>query len=61
MASIAGSQGWELVSIYDMASNWIGGFEKRFMLLKRPVPPGLQLEETEWCNRHQRPQGIGGG
>lgn len=36
--AVAGENGWELVSIYDKSSNWFQGFEKGFMLLKRPVP-----------------------
>lgn len=43
----AGAGGWELISIYDKASNWIGGTEKGFMLLKRPVPDNV--EPDEWC------------
>jgi hypothetical protein len=38
--SYFGSQGWELVTIYDKASNWFQGMEKGFILFKRPVPPG---------------------
>ncbi len=38
--SYFGQQGWELVTIYDKASNWMQGFEKGFILFKRPVPPG---------------------
>lgn len=45
----AGSQGWELVTIYDKASNWIQGMEKGFMLLKRPVAPETKLEDDDWC------------
>lgn len=44
-----GSEGWELISIYDKGSNWLGGMEKGFMLLKRPVPPGATLTEDQWC------------
>lgn len=30
-----GAQGWDLVAVLDKASNWIGGTEKGFLLLKR--------------------------
>ena len=30
----AGAGGWELVSVYDKASNWLGGLEKGFMMLE---------------------------
>jgi hypothetical protein len=45
----AASQGWELVGVYDKASNWLSGMEKGFILLKRQVPPGARLREDEWC------------
>lgn len=35
-----GADGWELVTVYDKASNWMGGFEKGFALFKRPVEDG---------------------
>ena len=35
-----GAQGWELVAVYDKASNWLVGMEKGFVLFKRPVPEG---------------------
>lgn len=41
--------GWELITIYDKASNWMQGMEKGFMLLKRPVAPETKLEDDEWC------------
>lgn len=40
----AGEKGWELVTVYDKASNWLQGFEKGFLLFKRPV---LEDEEPE--------------
>jgi hypothetical protein len=43
----AGAAGWELVTVYDKSSNWIGGWEKGFMLLKRPVPLGTR--PSSWC------------
>lgn len=43
----AGASGWELISVYDKASNWLGGLEKGFMMLKRPVPD--DVEPDEWC------------
>lgn len=36
----AGARGWELVTVFDKASNWLQGFEKGFLLLKRPVAEG---------------------
>ena len=45
----AGSQGWELIAIYDKASNWLGGMEKGFMLLKRAVDPSEKLADDQWC------------
>src|SRR5207244_1940641 len=33
-----GEEGWELVTVYDKASNWLNGMEKGFALFKRPVP-----------------------
>ena len=37
----AGRHGWELVAVYDKTSNW-SGLEQGFMLLKRPVPDGVE-------------------
>jgi len=37
-----GSDGWELVAVYDKASNWLSGMEKGFALFKRPVPSGAE-------------------
>lgn len=45
----AGSSGWELVTVYDKASNWFAGMEKGFMLFKRPVPRGTT--PLSWCVR----------
>jgi len=45
----AGANGWQLISIYDKASNWQSGVEKGFMLLRKPVPPGVRLDDAEWC------------
>jgi hypothetical protein len=44
-----GSDGWELVTIYDKSSNWLSGMEKGFMLFKRPVAPGIRLKPGQWC------------
>ena len=44
-----GQHGWELVTVYDKASNWLANMEKGFMLFKRPVPAGERLEDDEWC------------
>ena len=52
MASVlglSGSQGWELVGVYDKASNWFQGMEKGFMLFKRPVPVGVKIADDQWC------------
>ena len=38
---LAGEYGWELVAVYDKASNRFDGFEKGFMLFKRAVPDGV--------------------
>lgn len=46
---VLGAAGWELVTIYDKSSNWLGDIEKGFMLFKRPVPPGVRLADDEWC------------
>lgn len=43
----AGSRGWELVTVYDKASNWLSGMEKGIMLLKREIPEGVDV--SEWC------------
>ena len=40
----AGRVGWELVTVYDKSSNWFGGMEKGFMLLRREVPEGVEPE-----------------
>jgi Protein of unknown function (DUF2510) len=45
----AGSQGWELIAIYDKSSNWFNGMEKGFMLLKRPVGTSERLSDDQWC------------
>lgn len=31
------------------ASNWFQGIEEGFMLLKRPVDSGLELQDEQWC------------
>lgn len=45
----AGSEGWQLVTVYDKASNWFANMEKGFMLFRRPVPAGVRLPDAEWC------------
>jgi len=35
-----GSEGWELVAMYDKSSNWLAGMEKGFAIFKRSVPDG---------------------
>jgi hypothetical protein len=52
--STLGRDGWELVNVYDKASNWMQGMEKGFMLFKRPVPPGVTLGFSDWCLRLDR-------
>lgn len=44
-----GQLGWELVTVYDKASNWMASMEKGFILLKRPVPPGQSVPVDKWC------------
>lgn len=44
-----GAEGWELVTVYDKASNWFADMEKGFMLFKRPVPPGQTVPDDQWC------------
>jgi hypothetical protein len=43
-----GSDGSELVHVYDKTSNWLGGFEKGFALFKRPVLDGEE-PEGDWA------------
>jgi len=43
-----GPHGYELITVYDKASNWFGGMEKGFMLFKREVPPGHE-PDGPWC------------
>jgi hypothetical protein len=53
--SYFGQRGWELVTVFDKASNWMAGAEKGFILLKRPVPEGHEPEGpwTEFWNADQ--------
>ena len=44
-----GSEGWELITVYDKSSNWISNMEKGFMMFKRPVAPGVRLPDDHWC------------
>jgi hypothetical protein len=44
-----GSEGWELVHVYDKASNWMRDVEKGFALFKRPVPAGEPDPIEGWC------------
>lgn len=56
-----GSDGWQLVHVYDKASNWLSGMEKGFVLFKRPVvgdaaPPGdwaMQFDAQGRLVRHE--------
>jgi glycosyltransferase A (GT-A) superfamily protein (DUF2064 family) len=45
----AGSMGWQLVGIYDKQSNWSANMEKGFMVLRKPVQPGVRLADDQWC------------
>ncbi|WP_157789679.1 hypothetical protein [Candidatus Microthrix parvicella] len=45
--SATGRAGWELVTVYDKASNWLPGIENGFMLLRRRVPAGV--EPASWA------------
>ena len=40
----AGRSGWELVTVFDKSSNWFVSMEKGFMLLRRRVPPGVDVD-----------------
>ena len=44
-----GSEGWELVHVYDKASNWFNGMEKGFALFKRLIPPGQEPDDGTWA------------
>ncbi len=46
--AVAGENGWDLVHVYDKASNWTNG-ELGFMLFRRPVQPGVRLPADQWC------------
>jgi hypothetical protein len=37
-----GAGGWELVHVYDKASNWLNQMEKGFAIFKRAVPSGVE-------------------
>jgi hypothetical protein len=39
-----GADGWELVGVFDKASNVFSGMEKGFVLFKRPVGPAEEAE-----------------
>lgn len=43
-----GAEGWELVTVYDKASNWFA-VEKGFMLFRRPVAAEQTVAADEWC------------
>lgn len=47
MLAAAGSAGWELIGVYDKASNWWQGMEKGFAILRRRVPDGHH--PRRWC------------
>jgi len=41
-----GSNGWELVHVYDKQSNWLAGMEKGFAIFKRAVPDGEEPPDS---------------
>ena len=45
-----GAHGWELVGMYDKASNWFSDMEKGFAVFKREVPDGEEPDGpwAEW-------------
>jgi hypothetical protein len=43
-----GAQGWELVHVYDKASNWMQQSENGLAIFKRPVAPG-EHPEGAWA------------
>jgi hypothetical protein len=51
-----GEDGWELVHVYDKASNWLTNMEKGFAILKRPVDPGDEPDGpwAEWSREEMR-------
>jgi hypothetical protein len=55
-----GEQGYELVTVYDKASNWMNGWEKGFMLFKRLVPAGTE-PDGPWCDELDTSRLRGGG
>lgn len=44
-----GSEGWELVALYDKTSNWLSGMEKGFAIFKKEVGAG-DLEPEQWAS-----------
>jgi hypothetical protein len=44
-----GAEGWELIAVYDKASNWIAAMEKGFALFKRPVAPDESAPPDGWA------------
>jgi hypothetical protein len=58
-----GSQGWELVGMYDKSSNWFNAMEKGFALFKRVVAEGEEPDGAwaEWTMAAEhRPSPPGG-
>ncbi len=43
-----GEDGWEVIGVYDKASNWLRDMEKGFLFCKRPVLPG-EAPEGPWA------------
>lgn len=46
--SYFGQRGWELVTVFDKASNILAGAEQGYILFKRPVPEG-QEPDGPWA------------
>jgi uncharacterized protein DUF4177 len=52
-----GADGWELVHVYDKASNWFANMEKGLAIFKRPVPAS-EKPDGPWASWTRAP--IGG-
>jgi hypothetical protein len=52
-----GAQGWELVHVYDKASNWVQQSENGLAIFKRPVAPDEHPEGAwaAWTRASQKP------
>lgn len=54
--SYFGERGWELITVYDKASNWVADTENGFMLFKRAVPEGTE-PDGPWAE-HWSPAAV---